>query len=177
MAVTKSKTVSKEVATPDKYKAPAKTKLDTKKVKKDHLMAFVYWAKVTSTNINYASLFNPSPRLDVQNVDNGEKFSVHGNTLIEESYSADVYADTVTVSKTKAAEMLVSAYNKPFTVAFEKLDGELRVLRGRLVQPEPLLGRSMVEDLDLAEGSYRLRQVDHRTIQSLIVDNVKYLVK
>ena len=58
-----------------------------------------------------------------------------------------------------------------------KQDGTERTLRGKLVKPEPLLGRSMVEDLDSDDKKNRLRQVDHRTINWLVVDGVKYTVK
>ena len=50
-------------------------------------------------------------------------------------------------------------------------------MRGRLITPEPLLGRSMVEDLDLAVTEHRQRLVDHRTIKFLIIEGVKYIVK
>jgi len=76
----------------------------------------------------------------------------------------------------KAAEILVNAYHRPLTVCFVKNDGTERTLRGRLVKPEPLLGRSTVEDLDVTNGN-RLRLVDHRTIKWIVVDGTKYTVK
>jgi hypothetical protein len=51
------------------------------------------------------------------------------------------------------------------------------VLRGRLVEPNGLLGRSLCEDLELPEGQNRLREVDHRTIKYLVVDGVRYSVR
>ncbi len=41
------------------------------------------------------------------------------------------------------------------------------------------MGRSYVEDLDVAKTDKELgiREVDHRTIQSLIVDGVKFTLK
>lgn len=144
--------------------------VDASKVKNGDLMAFVYWGTVEDVT----RLGN---RVQVEDVDRGEGFSVNGRPLVEASFSADRYDDVEKVTKTKAAELLVSSYNRPFTVVFEKKEGELRTLRGRLVQPEPLLGRSMVEDLDIDKSKHRLRQVDHRTIKSLIVDNVMYVVK
>lgn len=60
--------------------------------------------------------------------------------------------------------------------------GEERTMRARLVSVEPKLGRSQVIDLDIdkqikGDWDSRQRQVDHRTIKSLIVNNVKYTVK
>jgi hypothetical protein len=80
------------------------------------------------------------------------------------------------VTMTRAAEILITSFNRPLTVRFVKKQGGERVLRGRLLRPEPLLGRSYVEDLD-AKGDSRIRLVDHRTIKCLIVDGVKYTVK
>jgi hypothetical protein len=71
---------------------------------------------------------------------------------------------------------LTNAGYKPFTVRFKKKGGEWRTLRGRFVAHEMLLGRSRVEDLDEPETKKRLKQVDHRTIEWLILDNVKYTV-
>lgn len=150
---------------------PSTTKATSpEKVRKGHLMAFIYWATVDQ-------VIGRGSKVTVTNVDNGEGFVVNGEELVAEAASADVYSQTKKVTKTQAAEILVASHNRPFTVVFEKADGTDRTLRGRLVQPEPLLGRSMVEDLDVDRSKHRLRQVDHRTIKSLIVDGVKYTVK
>lgn len=153
-------------------KTEERVRLNPKDVRVGHVMAFVNWARVDTVGT-----FNGNPSLHLTNVDNGESFRVNGTSLVEEAYSADAYSREEKVTKTQAAELLISSYGKPFTVVFEKTDGETRKLRGRLVKPEPLLGRSMVEDLDLGYDVYRLRQVDHRTISSLILDGVKYTVK
>lgn len=60
--------------------------------------------------------------------------------------------------------------------------GEDRTMRGRLISVEAKLGRSQVIDLDIdkqlkGDWDIRQRQVDHRTIKSLIVNRVKYVVK
>lgn len=142
------------------------------KVKTGDLMAFIYWTKVRSSTGS-----GQSQVLEVEDLDNNnDPIRVHSQQLIEKSFSADQFEKEEKVTKTQAAEKLVHSINRPFTVSFAKTDGEERVLRGRLVKPEPLLGRSMVEDLDL-KGVNRLRQVDHRTINYLIVDGVKYVVK
>lgn len=142
------------------------------KIKAGDLMAFIYWTKVRSVSGSGQSL-----TLEVEDLDNNnDPIRVYSKQLVEKSFSADQFEKEEKVTKTRAAEVLVHSTNRPFTVSFQKTDGEERVLRGRLVKPEPLLGRSMVEDLDL-KGVNRLRQVDHRTINYLIVDGVKYVVK
>lgn len=136
-----------------------------------NLIAITHWAKVTGVTSE-----NGQPVLNVQDVDRNARFSVIGQDLIDAASSADTFVETKTVTKTAAAELLVSSHNKPFTVCFEKQEGGERVLRGRLLSAEPLLGRSHVEDLDISSGN-RMRLVDHRTIRYLIVDGIKHTVK
>lgn len=142
-------------------------RVKTANVNKDDIMAFVYYAKVKGKT---------NDKLDVTDLDGKMEFEVRGKELIERGYSADQFEEEVKITKTKAAEILISSHNRPLTVCFEKSDGSERVLRGRLVTPEPLLGRSMCEDLDIVEKD-RLRLVDHRTIKWIIVEGTRYNVK
>ena len=57
------------------------------------------------------------------------------------------------------------------------LEGAERTLIGYLSKVEAKVGRSIVIDLELPTDKYRIRQVDHRTINWLILKNVKYIVK
>lgn len=59
----------------------------------------------------------------------------------------------------------------------EGLKGEERTLTGTLVQVDTDLGRSKVVDLAIAPDKHRLRLVDHRSINWLILRGVKYNVK
>jgi hypothetical protein len=140
-------------------------------IEKDHIMAVIHYIKVKGHAPNEfwgEDLDQP-----------GKSMKVVG--LLDRSFSADQYASEEKVNKTRAAEILIHSVNRPFSVCFDKSDGKERVLRGRLIKPEPLLGRSMVEDLDAKpeQGDLRgrVRQVDHRTIKWLIVENKKYIVK
>lgn len=145
-------------------------KVDPTKVKAGDLMAFTYYVKVKRTDQNGEELL-------VEDLDNhSNEIQVRGKDLVISSHSADQFAEEEKVSKTRAAEILIHSANRPLTVSFLKADGTERVLKGRLIAPEPLLGRSMVEDLETHDKN-RLRQVDHRTINFLIVDGVKYTVK
>lgn len=142
------------------------------KYKKDDVVAFTTWAKVRSVG-NYGMVASSLSCEHLTGPLKGQTFSINGEELVSLCQSADYYANESTVTKTKAAELLVSSYNIPFTVVFEKSDGTERTLRGKLIHPEPLLGRSMVHDLD-ADGP---RLVDHRTIKSLTINDLKYVVK
>lgn len=59
----------------------------------------------------------------------------------------------------------------------EIMRGEKRTLVGYLLEMEPKMGRSQVIDLDIPISEHRERQVDHRSIVSIIIRNVKYIVK
>lgn len=61
--------------------------------------------------------------------------------------------------------------------AKDLLSGEERTLVGYLVNSEPKMGRSTVVDLTVPTDKHRLRLVDHRTIKSLVLKNVLYVLK
>lgn len=139
-------------------------------IKPGDLMAIVHYVKVKDTNL-------PSFEINCEDIDlDGHFMKIQGKQILENAFSADQYVEEIKVSKTQAADFLVHSINRPFTVNFTKSDGTDRTLRGRLVCPEPLLGRSMVEDLDETSG-HNLRQVDHRTIRYIIIEGTKYIVK
>lgn len=57
------------------------------------------------------------------------------------------------------------------------MQGEERTLVGYLLSAEPKMGRSQVIDLEISEAKHRIRLVDHRTLNWLILKNVKYSCK
>lgn len=108
---------------------------------------------------------------------NGQKFKVMGRDLIEKTMSsANQYSRQETVSRTQAVEILTSARDTVFTVRFEKQDGSLRDLTGHLLSTENAFGRSNVVDLEVTTGNNQ-RQVDHRTLHFIVINNIKYNVK
>ena len=131
------------------------------------IVCITKYAKVKSSNGN---------SLTVTDLHDGGDFQIIGKELQEACMSADKYDETKKMTKTELAEVLATSYGKPFSVVFDKADGSERTLRGRLLSSESYLGRSSVEDLDVA-GDNKLRLVDHRTLKSIIVDNIKYTLK
>jgi hypothetical protein len=125
------------MATKIKHNEP---KADVNKVKKGHLMVFVYYAQVKETLVQ-----NNDVHLLVTDLDSGMEFEVHCSSLIQKSFSADQFAREEEVTKTMLAEILIKSYNVPLTVVFQKVDGSDRTLRGRLLRTEPLLGRSPMQ--------------------------------
>lgn len=148
---------------------------NAKNVKVNDLMAIVNYVKVNNKVTANISGRNHT-RISVTDLDSNMKFDVTGDDLVNKMLSADQFNKTEKKNKTELAEILIAAWNKPVTVCFLKQDNSERILRGRLVSSEHLLGRSMMEDLDLdqSDPSQRLRQVDHRTIKYIIVDGIKY---
>jgi hypothetical protein len=139
----------------------------TKKV--GDLVAVTFWTKVDRVE--------NSEKLLVEDLYNGNKFHIQGKDLINQTLSADEFDKTEKVTKTELAAKFVTLFGRPFTVCYDTQKETNRTLRGKLIEPEHLLGRSYVEDLDIPLNQHRMRQVDHRTIHWLIVDNVKYVVK
>lgn len=101
-------------------------------------------------------------------------FGIDGTYLVERVSSADLFSKTVKVNRTEMARFLMESAGRPFTVEFIKVNGDTRILRGTFLSSEPLLGRSMVIDYDDNNG---IKQVDHRTLKSLILNDVKYKLK
>ena len=146
---------------------------DLSKVQVGDVMTFTHWGRVIKVDTTVQSI----PQLVVEDLETGLPITIKGDNLIKASASADQFITQERATKTRAAELLIASHNKPLTVCFTKQNGEERIIRGKLTSAEPLLGRSMVEDLDIKHGTNRLRQVDHRTIKWLIVDGVQYTVK
>lgn len=106
----------------------------------------------------------------------GQNFTVKGRNLIESMHSGSQFSKTEKISRTAMVEILETAGDKVFTVTFDKADGAERVLTGHLISLEPKMGRSQVRDLNILTGN-PLRLVDHRTLKSLIINDIKYTAK
>lgn len=144
--------------------------IDPKKIKVGELLAVISYVKVTD-------VVRPGHEIMVKDVETGGEYAIKGAPLIERCSSADQFTDTKKLTKTELAEKLTTSYNRPLTVVFEKADGSERTLRGKFLSHEQLLGRSYLEDMDLDKNANNSRLTDHRTLRSLIVDGVKYLLK
>lgn len=107
-------------------------------------------------------------------MDNNETVEIKGVQLVDSLSSADFFENAQKLTKTELAEILINANVRPFTVVFTKQNGEKRTMRAKFLSTEPLLGRSIVSDLD---DGFSIKQVDHRTIESIIIDKVKYVHK
>lgn len=144
----------------------------SKTIKPGHYVSMTRFLEVTETK----TIERNQKMVSVVDVLDDTSFEIRGTDLVDQLSSANEFEKTEKVSKTDLAKKLTESYNVVFSVCFDKADGTERVLRGRLMSPEPLLGRSHCEDLEIKEG-HKLRLVDHRTLKWMIVDGVKYTVK
>lgn len=131
------------------------------------VMAFINWVEVVSTDPK-------NEEIRVRDLDSKQEFLIRGKQLIESGLSADRFSSEKAVTKTEVAEIFISNKNTPMTVVFIKANGQLRTMRCRWLHQETLMGRSMVFEFGKDGG---VKQIDHRTIQSIIVGDVRYTVK
>jgi hypothetical protein len=144
-------------------------------MKKGHIVSYTSYCKVESIGTNYFD----KDTLNLKDLNNENTYQMKGKALIDQLVSADEYEKEEKCTKTQLAEKFALVGSHPFTVVFEKQNGDLRTLRGIMLKVENGLGRSNVIDLDLpiSDKAKRMRQVDHRTLKSLIVNGVKYILK
>lgn len=148
-----------------------------KEVKTGDIVRFVYYTKVNNINNVFAE-----PILGCKDLNRGFDFEARGNKLVETVDSADFFTETVKLGRVALADKFVECGDNVFTVVFEKANGTERKLRGYMISKETGLGRSQVIDLDIERDhskdyDNRIRQVDHRTLKSLIFNGVKYVLK
>src|SRR5690349_6503286 len=109
---------------------PIVKQVDPDACRNGDIMALVYFFRVKD---NYNGR-----ELSVTDLDTGKDFNINGRDLIKNTFSADRFiGEPERITKTRAAEILISCHNVPFTVDFEKQDGDERTLRGRLIRSEP----------------------------------------
>jgi hypothetical protein len=102
-----------------------------------------------------------------------EKFTSIGDKVFTVNYDTQLDAETV-VETLKAMSISDIQDAKKLKPA---LKGKERTLRGRMVNPIPVLGRVLVVDLDIDRSKHRERLVDLRGLNWFIVAGVKYKVK
>lgn len=167
-------------ARPEPFDAAAREKVptDTRAIRKGHVMLIEQYVLVTHEPARPGG----EPSVQLRDLHTGAEWTRTGEDIVARMHTADQFdpAKEVALPKTRLVKVLEDAGSHPFTVCWVKKEGEERTLRGRYVSnAEHDLGYSWVEDLDLAPDvkGGRLRQVDHRTIQWVVLDGVKYVLK
>ena len=72
----------------------------------------------------------------------------------------------------------LSTASKRRKIATDMLTGETRTLRGCLARDAPVeQGRVSVLDLEIEDDKHQMRLIDLRTIKSIVIENVRYVLK
>jgi hypothetical protein len=111
-----------------------------------------------------------------------ERFGSVGNTVFSVNFNKQPKVSDINDAIESANKGKILPIKDIKKLVKEAYKGEERTLVGYLVQTETGFGRSTVIDLEAEKGDKpdwdgRLRQVDHRTLNWLIFQNVKYVVK
>jgi len=146
--------------------------VNTDKIQKGEYLSEVQYYEVLAIGRNTQT---GEKQVKVRN-QRGLEFFIDAGIVAEGMFSGVQFTTTEKVSQTRAAEILTEAGDTIFTVNFIKQSGEERTLTGYRLNSENLLGRSNVIDLAVTTG-HNQRQIDHRTINWIILKNTKYVVK
>ena len=135
-----------------------------------------------------------------------ERYSIPEEQLYD-MYSSTLFSNEEKITRTSMVEILMNAKDCVFTVTFrtkvtpkdieevlstvksdkqlhseskalskQMVEGKLTTISGFLVKAEEKLGRSTIIELSADYGK-GWRQVDHRTVEELIIKNTKYTLK
>lgn len=116
---------------------------------------------------------NKDPVVIVQSVkDPNEYIQISENLIDKDFYSADYYAEEVSLPITELEQVFLSAGSDIFSVSFNKQDESERILRGYSTG-KIVLAKAQVIDAEVNE----FRQVDLREINWLVLRGVKYTLK
>jgi len=136
--------------------------------------ADVFETEEKKTMTELADLFINSPRIALT-----VAFMKKDTDKTKKAYTAEKDAKIAQITNARVADvpaLLNDLIEHPIT---KVIPGELRVMKGRHYGNVDDLGRVQFTDMELpfTDPSARLRQVDPRTIQYLVVNNVKYSLK
>ena len=117
--------------------------------------------------------------LFVRDIDRNMEFQINGRELVRSVNRSAHFDSEKKLNKTELLQKLRSTRGMIFSCLFKKVDGSDRLIEGIYAGPDEGFGRSYVLDLEkLREGDNNpMRLLDHRTIQYIILDGVKYYLK
>lgn len=136
--------------------------------------ADIFETEEKKTMTELADLFINSPRIAMT-----VAFMKKDTEKTKKAYTAEKQAKIDEITNAKVSDvprLLNDLIENPIT---KTIPGELRVMKGRHYGLLDDLGRMQFVDMELpkTDASARLRQVDPRTIQFLVVNGVKYTLK
>lgn len=131
--------------------------------------------KLIEDTINTANQFTQV--INVSRTEIIDKLESAGDSVFSATFNKLPNETSLSEALGKMAVADLTDTKKLKKLAKEVMLGEERTIVGYLVSLEPKMGRSTVHDLEVPKGQHPLRQIDHRTISSLVIKNVKYVVK
>ncbi len=144
--------------------------LDPKAVRPDDIVAFHFYTKVVKIETGPQG----QTQLVVKDLENDQLFTVQGEPIIQRGFSGNYVKEEVKMSRTKIIGVLKDSPNKPIQIQFTKKDGSARNMICRFLGTSDT-GYAQVEEL--VETGPQLRQVDLRTMEWMVVEGTKYVVK
>lgn len=128
--------------------------------------------KKTMTEL--AEMFINSPRIALT-----VAFITKDDVKTKKAYEAEVQAAIDKVTNAKVGDVPTLMRQLIENPVSRIIPGELRIMKGRHYGEKNDLGRIQFTDMELpnTDANKRLRWVDPRTIQHLIVNKVKYVLK
>ena len=133
-----------------------------------------------STTVYYEVLKKRAGKTEVRDSLTGDTLTISNVIIERESYSALQWSQgEMKVSRTDAVKVLQNAGDTIFKVVFMKKDGSERELIGLRIPGVPgdtVFGRTECWEI-LDGGTRQRRQVDHRTLKSIIWKGTLYTVK
>lgn len=136
--------------------------------------ADVFETEEKKTMTELAELFINSPRIAIT-----VAFMKKPVDKTKKAYEAEKAAKILEIQNARVSDVPALLNTLIENPIHKHIPGELRVMKGRHYGELDDLGRVRFVDMELPmnDASNRLRQVDPRTIQFLIVNNVKYSLK
>lgn len=143
--------------------------MDINKTKAGELISFTQYLKVVE--------ITPEENSVIVSTETGKLIKYSGVDLIEAMKSSSQYEKEVSMTKNQLVNLMSEARDRIMTINFTKLDGSTRNMICRYLKAEPNLGRTLVKDLEVPSPENAMRQVDNRTINHIILDNILYKSK
>jgi len=146
---------------------------DTQKCKANELRV----GDKLSTTVYYTVTGIQSGRVSVVD-ETGSTLTISNPIIERESFTAVQFDEEVKVSRTELVKALQNAGDTIFKVVFKKKNGEARDMIARRVpgSDDTCFGRT--EALECLQGTLpQKRQIDHRTLEEVIIRNKKMKLK
>lgn len=107
-----------------------------------------------------------------RDIDGNEFFIEESETITKYSRNTSTFSKTVEINLGDIIHKLQNT-NSVYEVKFLTIEGDERTLKGYTIGPDENFGYTLAQDLD-SKGP---RRINNRGIISLILNNVKYIVK